>query len=295
MDFVYIIWPYQFQSTFLREERPFSSSFPVMFKIDFNPRSYERNDIPTCKVYDFAGNISIHVPTRGTTNFCIDTPKASNISIHVPTRGTTFNSSHFTGSYGNFNPRSYERNDIWTTGIDEDGNNFNPRSYERNDIMYQNLINASKISIHVPTRGTTYYQAQFSQEDHISIHVPTRGTTEKLYQDNLKLTISIHVPTRGTTLMQEVQLMKHGRFQSTFLREERRQGNIHKGYAAEFQSTFLREERRCKLGRQIHYYNFNPRSYERNDLKLTELPGDIPISIHVPTRGTTFKFLSSHV
>ena len=124
-------------------------------------------------------NISIHVPTRGTTqrrtrgnllfNF---NPRAHeghdadeyvrwnqiSISIHVPTRGTT------------------QKRPIGITG----GSYFNPRAHEGHDIFVISLISQFFISIHVPTRGTTPQSVCPVAVGHISIHVPTRGTTERI-------------------------------------------------------------------------------------------------------------------
>ena len=61
------------------------SSAPVL---SFNPRSHEGND-----TNDYASTmsrgVSIHVPTRGTTNVEIANGEEVRVSIHVPTRGTT--------------------------------------------------------------------------------------------------------------------------------------------------------------------------------------------------------------
>ena len=77
------------------------------------------------------------------------------------------------------------------------------------------------VSIHVPTRGTTYQDVGlelgilcFNPRSHegndalqdrqernttVSIHVPTRGTTLKGLVPGEYMSVSIHVPTRGTT------------------------------------------------------------------------------------------------
>ena len=54
---------------------------------------------------------------------------------------------------------------------------FNPRAHEGHDFVYPNFVVFLRISIHVPTRGTTpcpFLEYVFLD---ISIHVPTRGTT----------------------------------------------------------------------------------------------------------------------
>ena len=55
---------------------------------------------------------------------------------------------------------------------------FNPRSHEGNDWRFQQeIFSCTTVSIHVPTRGTTYVYKQYDVTGAVSIHVPTRGTT----------------------------------------------------------------------------------------------------------------------
>ena len=122
----------QFQSTFLREER-------LKYVSDGHPllgfqSTFLREERPLPAVCDVEYDL---------------------ISIHVPTRGTTLRSLWLQIPPADFNPRSYERNDAlekeeWAARF-----NFNPRSYERNDINIFASQYIIKISIHVPTRGTT--------------------------------------------------------------------------------------------------------------------------------------------
>ena len=141
---------------------------------NFNPRAHEGHDVPhravrwimvfqsTCPrgarpraaMRSHELEISIHVPTRGTTSVpsvrdgvisfqstCprgarpvprLRAPLWQGISIHVPTRGTT---SH-----------------IITLIIIQ---NFNPRAHEGHDCLLSPGCCDATISIHVPTRGTT--------------------------------------------------------------------------------------------------------------------------------------------
>ena len=94
------------------------------------------------------------------------------------------------------------------------------------------LIYKKGISIHVPTRGTTFLSILLTGATvSISIHVPTRGTTDTVFSSWKSIQnfnprshegnddhfpfrlhqrdISIHVPTRGTT---EVGLMAKGKY-----------------------------------------------------------------------------------
>ena len=171
------------------------------------------------------------------------TIKGYEISIHVPTRGTTrtdwsctctlmdFNPRSHKGNDGlrkrkifqqtDFNPRSHKGNDCPAIDISRAVRYFNPRSHKGNDRASPNICKFWRISIHVPTRGTTRrympdpwhraFQSTFPQgERHypvfaaiskrlISIHVPTRGTTLPFQCCFSEFRISIHVPTRGTT------------------------------------------------------------------------------------------------
>ena len=112
-------------------------------------------------------------------------------------------------------------NDCPAIDISRAVRNFNPRSHKGNDRASPNICKFWRISIHVPTRGTTRrympdpwhraFQSTFPQgERHypvfaaiskrlISIHVPTRGTTLPFQCCFSEFRISIHVPTRGTT------------------------------------------------------------------------------------------------
>ena len=121
----------KFQSTFPRGERR------LAFRRgdgawNFNPRSHEGND-PYAQDIVYDGDISIHVPTRGTTRkekFVTYNPV---ISIHVPTRGTT------DGASLKLADRTFQ-------------STF-PRGERR--LGYVCRLFLREISIHVPTRGTT--------------------------------------------------------------------------------------------------------------------------------------------
>ena len=84
--------------------------------------------------------ISIHVPTRGTTETPFGDMAFETISIHVPTRGTTGVVNTVDGGKRYFNPRPHEGDDWNVCSICKD------RFY---------------ISIHVPTRGTTAILTNF--------------------------------------------------------------------------------------------------------------------------------------
>ena len=173
--------------------------------------------------------ISIHVPTRGTTDPNNEFDEEYFISIHVPTRGTT-----------------RIRRDSNPDQIFQSTSPRGGRQLRRIPGLLQ--IN---ISIHVPTRGTTYgagvrpgrqlyfnprphegddwpdwcagepqrnfnprphegddeQAEEYLREDIISIHVPTRGTTSLTRSSGTLTWISIHVPTRGTTAYEAYKIL----------------------------------------------------------------------------------------
>ena len=167
---------------------------------DFNPRAHEGHDVPpvvgvadtlefqsTCprgaRPADcFCGLrqeilISIHVPTRGTTNiqsfvdvsllFQSTCPRGARRSACCPHSG-----------YSDFNPRAHEGHDVLLYVFVDAELDFNPRAHEGHDLKLKLLIVSTSISIHVPTRGTTIYTRHITIHYVISIHVPTRGTTQ---------------------------------------------------------------------------------------------------------------------
>ena len=76
-----------FQFTFPRGERPKNGRAPTSL-INFNSRSHVGNDgVSRCLTNTL--NISIHVPTWGTTGLYENETIKFEISIHVPTWGTT--------------------------------------------------------------------------------------------------------------------------------------------------------------------------------------------------------------
>ena len=98
-----------------------------------------------------------------------------------------------------FNPRTHEGYDKiipFCFGITID---FNPRTHEGYDCSSVNAYCESFISIHVPTKGTTWDKRMWNDRGEISIHVPTKGTTTVPQLFGNFYFISIHVPTKGTT------------------------------------------------------------------------------------------------
>ena len=102
-----------FQSTFPRGERRQPADRSAECR-GFNPRSHEGNDEDPIPAKANMEYVSIHVPTRGTTDAVPSLGRFRRVSIHVPTRGTT--PSNMTSvSYGRFQstfPRG-ERRGSW--------------------------------------------------------------------------------------------------------------------------------------------------------------------------------------
>ena len=79
----------EFQSTFPRGERHRRMWERIINAMRFNPRSHEGNDMSSSSLLRFPF-VSIHVPTRGTTQNGRKDNGNIQVSIHVPTRGTTY-------------------------------------------------------------------------------------------------------------------------------------------------------------------------------------------------------------
>ena len=174
------------------------------------------------------------MPTRGTTNatgiisselkFQSTCPRGARPSDPSPTMIPT-----------DFNPRAHEGHDLVVALVAPPDPNFNPRAHEGHDRQTVFWRTCGRISIHVPTRGTTWAGNRSSRGYRISIHVPTRGTTMHAGSQRAHLDfnpraheghdehttaclswmqISIHVPTRGTTTGRSVCRCRN-LFQST--------------------------------------------------------------------------------
>ena len=187
-----------FQSTFPRGERRIHQRRRES-AVCFNPRSHEGND-GRYDLKNFSKHVSIHVPTRGTTKIDIKEfldKLGFQSTFPRGERRVTISQRTFRDS---FNPRSHEGNDVGVWWMLYLSRCFNPRSHEGND-----LVDVSGITV---TTG-------------VSIHVPTRGTTWSLRSIYCFSSVSIHVPTRGTTPFIRSPFRLYS-FQSTFPRGERR-------------------------------------------------------------------------
>ena len=162
----------------------------------FNPRAHEGHDgmSPT-----YQGSIRFQSTCpRGARQHPACAYDFEDISIHVPTRGTTVLFAAIFNSSIDFNPRAHEGHDLLL---------FRNHLF----ILFQSTCprgarlqasvskNDSGISIHVPTRGTTTSLVSGTVTLPFQSTCP-RGARRGFQLLGLSVEISIHVPTRGTTI-----------------------------------------------------------------------------------------------
>ena len=161
----------------------------------FNPRAHEGHDHDE-EDYIRIAAISIHVPTRGTTLPCCRRV----CLLHFNPRaheGHDRRGATVADSGGDFNPRAHE-------GHDSDGRaSFRPYGFQSTCPRgARRCVQLSRLSaVYFNPRaheGHDFQVAYFPRFPQISIHVPTRGTTWSILTPHY-YAISIHVPTRGTT------------------------------------------------------------------------------------------------
>ena len=121
-----------------------------------------------------------------------------------------------------FNPRSREGSDFFSSVVVQDNSHFNPRSREGSErqdsnlsltsLIFQSTLprrerqarlqlisNIFDISIHAPAKGATSAFADMFQSMIISIHAPAKGATGSALDIVNTLLISIHAPAKGAT------------------------------------------------------------------------------------------------
>ena len=273
-----------FQSTCPRGARLFDPSTTVKSTY-FNPRAHEGHDSCTISHSNMTMVISIHVPTRGTTGVSEFAPSSTIISIHVPTRGTTDTNVMRTYS-SDFNPRAHEGHDLKMR-----------RCRSRYFILFQSTCPRGarhplwsgfpfpKISIHVPTRGTTRRPDLIEPVYYISIHVPTRGTTCRMLRYPHLISISIHVPTRGTTFSARLEFYPDDFNPRAHEGHDEEMSNKHHWFDISIHVP--------TRGTTLFLPSIpHPKKFQSTCPRGAR-PGSIviisrwKISIHVPTRGTT--------
>ena len=172
-------------------------------------------------------DISIHVPSWGTTSSTRLSLSSTLISIHVPVWGTTayyqnaanyfaFQSTFLCGERRHitrmqlttlhFNPRSRVGNDGWSYSDRICDRDFNPHSCVGNDTKCEKKLRSypdfNPLSL-VGNDDSKHPRHCFFS---ISIHVPSWGTTSGSARDHRKDRISIHFPSWGTTVLALLQI-----------------------------------------------------------------------------------------
>ena len=101
------------------------------------------------------------------------------VSIHVPTRGTT-SCTNTIKELQQWFQSTFPRGERQTRRTAKTHLTLFQSTFPRGERLVPafQLRAVDRVSIHVPTRGTTAAEAQKNRDFQVSIHVPTRGTTE---------------------------------------------------------------------------------------------------------------------
>ena len=162
-----------------------------------------------------------------------------------------------------FNPRAHEGHDPLQDGFRSEADDFNPRAHEGHDVPRLNQSIPIQFQSTCP-RGARLGGVVDGRFCGLFQSTCPRGARLRHVIIIHAAPISIHVPTRGTTLL------------------------THAGYEPrKFQSTCPRGARHDFLADICIECHFNPRAHEGHDDIETAPTSVDPISIHVPTRGTT--------
>ena len=248
------------------------------------------------------------MPTRGTTIRLSLNPRTLKFQSTCP-RGARPPQPAKTSTATYFNPRAHEGHDLREINRSLILGHFNPRAHEGHD-QHNPIANPlTSISIHVPTRGTTISIVGAVACHPISIHVPTRGTTNPksalfkniIFQSTCprgarpdpdpKPTSTTHFNPRAHEGhdADQATIKEPKQFQSTCPRGARPK-NSNKCYKIfKFQSTCPRGARPAVLIRAIKADLFQstcPRGARQSIMEAIDRAEKI--SIHVPTRGTTY-------
>jgi len=172
----------------------------------------------------------------------------------------------------------------------------------------QNKIGIFNVSIHAPTRGATFTQADVEKQRKfqftrprgarlrrrnlrdglpVSIHAPTRGATyNELIKDPMVLEVSIHAPTRGAT-------PNYNRkenlpcFNSRAHAGRDRPPGDHRHHTSRFNSRAHAGRDTLSPMRPLPSRRFNSRAHAGRDPKNHQPKNAHSVSIHAPTRGAT--------
>ena len=114
-----------------------------------------------------------------------------------------------------FNPRPHARGDTRHLRLTPSLSSFNPRPHARGDVKSDQFTRLDLVSIHVPTRGATFFSTSYIKR--------------RMFQST--------PPPRGATLATSHSTLPSKWFQSTPPHEGRPLFQALKDYTPEFQST----------------------------------------------------------
>ena len=187
--------PWQFQSTCPRGARRYAVIHDCN-TVYFNPRAHEGHDYYTTATFTLQA-ISIHVPTRGTTRKHNRVLPDQRFQSTCPRGARRLCQVLCPTGRPHFNPRAHEGHDLhyFMRATCKRFQSTCPRGARRK-IQFGRVV--VRISIHVPTRGTTMSEEKWSRSLYFNPRAH-EGHDFLAYILAYILSISIHVPTRGTT------------------------------------------------------------------------------------------------
>ena len=164
---------------------------------------------------------------------------------------------------------------------------FKQCAHEGHDKWNKHDLRVYRISIHVPTRGTTRVIGSASAAQNFNPRAH-EGHDNRTHRRIPNQPISIHVPTRGTTCKRLIVNMPPN------FNPRAHEGHDFPDFGAcvvlpGFQSTCPRGARLSPAQPRLQRHDFNPRAHEGHDVQNRPYHRRSSISIHVPTRGTTLS------
>ena len=218
----------------------------------------------------------------------------------------------FQAPYPGFNPRSRKGNDVASVSPRSSMSWFQSTFPQgERQANWRSTIICSKVSIHVPARGTTKTVEEKSdgtpgfnprsRKGNDTAGTPPRqiqcrfnprsrkGNDFIVERYSCYFHVSIHVPARGTTFLHQKRMYIYNAFQSTFPQGERHPRSF---FCPSCSAVSIHVPARGTTPhRSLHPGTsrcFNPRSRKGNDKVCDDLvASQFLVSIHVPARGTT--------
>ena len=255
--------------------------------------------------------VSIHAPARGATFGRHNAIVRRFVSIHAPARGATADDYPGWGYRDSFNPRPCARGDIQSGFAALRPGCFNPRPCARGDSTFPksassnrcfnprpcargdgdlDLIGCTALTFQsTPLReGRLHTAMPLDALGSVSIHAPARGATPKTPPPSpIGRCFNPRPCARGDDHFR----LPHSRmipFQSTPLREGRRNGGVALMSSHGFQSTPLREGRPPARNRTAPCSKFQSTPLREGRPYVQAISdADAGVSIHAPARGAT--------